>query len=118
MKKMPLVNVLCSGAYLHSAVMEIADASSHMEVVGKKDARYLDSLFRPYIDDFEESNPTSVDYCTFDGAADVQKAGEILSGHYPRIVVTHGAEHVLSFFFQDCFGEEVFQVFDKINEKS
>jgi hypothetical protein len=33
-------------------------------------------------------------------AANFQKAGKILQTHYPRIVLTHGAEHVLSLFFQ------------------
>ena len=97
--------------------MEICDCTSHMEVGGKKDARYLASLFRPYIDDFETSNPKCVDFCTFDGAANVQKAGEILSAHYPRIVVSHGAEHVISLYFQDCFQSGVFGTFDKINKK-
>jgi hypothetical protein len=110
-KKMPLINVLCSGAYLHTAVMEIHDATAHKEVGGKKYARYLSSLIRPYIDEFEDLNPNSVDFCTFDGAANVQKAGEVLQAHYPRIVVTHGAEHVLSLFFQDCFQLEILKVF-------
>jgi hypothetical protein len=116
-KRMPLVNVLCSGAYLHTAVMEIRDATSHMELGGKKDARYLASLFRPYIDEYEDQHPNCVDYCTFDGAANVQKSGEVLRAHYPRIVVTHGAEHVLSLFFQDCFSTKVLNVFDRINKK-
>ena len=34
----------------------------------------------------------------FDGAANVQKAGEILAATYPTISVLHGAEHVVSLF--------------------
>ena len=44
-----------------------------------------------------------MDYCTFDGAANVQKAAEALAAFYPRIICTHGSEHVISLFFQDCF---------------
>jgi hypothetical protein len=44
-KRMPLVNVLCSGAYIHTAVMEIRDATKHLETGGKKDARYIADLF-------------------------------------------------------------------------
>ena len=32
----------------------------------------------------------------FDGASNVQKAGAIISQHYPCAVVEHGAEHVVS----------------------
>jgi hypothetical protein len=102
-KKMPLINILASGAYLQTALLEIVDATSHLEKGGEKDASYTSSLFRPHIHEYEKDNPNSKDYCAFDGAANVQKAERILQAHYPCIVVTHGAEHVLSLFFQDCF---------------
>jgi hypothetical protein len=76
---------------------------SHLKKGGKKDASYISSLFRPHLDEYQKYNPNSVDYCAFDGAANVQKAGRILQAHYPCIVLTHGAEHGLSLFFQDCF---------------
>jgi hypothetical protein len=61
-KKMPLINVLASGAYLQTALLEIVDATSHMEKGGKKDASYISSLFRPHIDEYEKEHPNSVDY--------------------------------------------------------
>jgi hypothetical protein len=70
------------------------------------------------MDIFEEQNPNCVDYCTFDGAANVRKAGEVLAAHYPRIVCTHGAEHVISLFFQDCFRTQVLNVFVKLYRKT
>jgi hypothetical protein len=117
-KKMPLTNVLASGAYLQTALLEIVDASSHLSSGGKKDALYISSLFRPHIEDYEKESPYSVDYCSFDGAANVQKAGEILAAYFPRIVVTHGAEHVLSLFFQDCFKLPILSVMSKIVKKT
>ena len=45
------------------------------------------------------------DCCFFDGASNVQKAGELLSQKYPRLSVFHGAEHVVSLFFNDLFKE-------------
>jgi len=39
-----------------------------------------------------------VDLALFDGAANVQKAGEVLAALYPWISVLHGAEHVMSLF--------------------
>ena len=77
-RKMPLINVMASGAYLHTSVLEIVNCQSHMERGGKKDAEYIASIFRPHIDEFEKKNSNCVDYCTFDGAANVQKAGRVL----------------------------------------
>jgi hypothetical protein len=39
----------------------------------------------------------------FDGASNVQNAGEILRAFNPRITVGHGAEHVISLFFVDVY---------------
>jgi hypothetical protein len=74
-KKKPLINVLASGAYLYTAVLKIVNCTSHMERGGKKDARYIASLFCPHIDKLEEEFKNCVDYVTFDGAGSVQKAG-------------------------------------------
>ena len=46
--------------------------------------------------------PTS--YQPFDGASNVQQAaGAILAVDYPSITLAHGAEHVVSLFFEDVF---------------
>ncbi len=37
----------------------------------------------------------------FDGAMNVQKAGEVITAAYPRAVSFHGGEHVLSLFFSN-----------------
>ncbi len=116
-KRMPLINILSSGAHLHTGVMEIVDATDHMKKGGKKDAEYISDLFRKHIDEFEEQVPNSVDYCSFDGAASVQKAGEVLQAIYPRIVCTHGAEHVIALFFQDIFKNETLNFFVEISRK-
>ena len=42
-----------------------------------------------------------VDSIFFDGAANIQKAGEILAVKFPSITVLHGAEHVVSLLFSD-----------------
>jgi hypothetical protein len=70
------------------------------------------------MDHFEKISPNCVDYCTLDGAANVQKAGQILAAYYPRIVCTHGAEHVVSLFFQDIFDKsKVLNIFVKLSRK-
>jgi hypothetical protein len=117
-RKMPLTNILASGAYLQTGLLEIVDATPHLSSGGKKDACYISGLFRPHINDYERECPNSVDFCSFDGAANVQKAGEILQAHFPRIVVSHGAEHVLSLFFQDAFKLPILAVMSKIVKKT
>jgi hypothetical protein len=42
-----------------------------------------------------------IDCVFFDGASNVQKVGNIMQVHYPRVMVLHGAEHVVSLFFKD-----------------
>jgi hypothetical protein len=42
---MPLLNILTSGAHGNSACLEIINATSPLEVGGKRDARYISSLF-------------------------------------------------------------------------
>jgi hypothetical protein len=42
------------------------------------------------------------DKVNFDGASNMQKAGEALERLYPFITCEHGAEHVLQFFGEHC----------------
>ena len=39
----------------------------------------------------------------FDGASNVQKAGDILKVNYTRMTVCHCSEHVVALFFSDVF---------------
>lgn len=117
-KRMPLFNLLCSGVHLTTSVLEIVDCSAHMATGGKKDARYICSLFRPYIDRFETLNPNCCDLLLFDGASNVQKAGEVIAGTYPRAYIVHGAEHVMSLFYQDIFGNPILQAMSTITKRT
>ena len=47
--KMPLINIMASGVYQRSAVLDIVDTSNHMSKGGRKDALYIAQLFEPYI---------------------------------------------------------------------
>jgi hypothetical protein len=38
----------------------------------------------------------------FDSAFNVQKVGEIMAQHFPRVTVIHGAEYVVSIIFEKC----------------
>ena len=48
---------------------------------------------------------------SFDGASNVQKAGNIMVKHYDRAIVTHGAEHVVSLVVEKLACEDIFQHF-------
>ncbi len=110
-KKAPLLNVLASGAYLPSVCLEIVNCSKHMAEGGKKDAKYIASRFDPYITKYETHSPHVVDLVIFDGASNVQKAGDVLQAKWNRLSVIHGAEHVMSLFFGDLFKRSELQVF-------
>ena len=115
--KMPLLNILASGVFQLVAVLDIVNATQHLETGGKKDAEYIAAIMEPYIKKLELACPGSVDYLSFDGAGNVQLAGRILAAKYPRIIVTHGTEHVVSLFFQDCFKLPLFSALHKLERK-
>ena len=50
-----------------------------------------------------KKSPGVIDLVFFDGASNVQNAGEILRAYNWRITVGHGAEHVVSLFFSDVY---------------
>ena len=97
-KRMPLMNVLAMTATVSPMTIEIQDCSSHMEEGGKKDAVYVASLFEEKVGEFDPQNQLT-DVFFFDGASNVQKAGEVLMAKYPRSFSFHGGEHVVSLFF-------------------
>ena len=73
-KSVPLLNVLVSGAYNHSAVMDIIDCTDHMAEGGEKDATYVAECMKPTIDAVGAENAVLF---AFDGAYNVQKAGSV-----------------------------------------
>ena len=92
------------------ALLEIADCTAHLAKGGKKDAEYIAKIIMPLIQQIEskedmhkKTSPGIVDLVFFDGASNVQNAGEILCAFNPRITVGHGAEHVVSLFFADVY---------------
>ena len=104
----PKMNLLCSGVHNHAAVLDVVDCSGHMSKGGKKDASYIAQLFLPHMKKLDPGK-NLIDLVYFDGASNVQKAGNILSKHYPRVTVLHGGEHVVSLYFSDLFKMEQFK---------
>jgi len=88
-KNKALLNVLASGVYLPSACLEIIDCTGHLEAGGKKDAKYIANHFLPLIKQFELESENTVDLALFDGASNVQNAGDVLAAIFPRMSVIH-----------------------------
>jgi hypothetical protein len=109
-KSVPLVNVLAAGVNNPFALLDIVDCTDHCAMGGKKDARYIAEIVQPLItkmdlelDVHNKRCPGIVDLVFFDGASNVQNAGQILQAFNPRITVGHGAEHVVSLFFSNVY---------------
>ncbi len=64
---------------------------------GKKDAEFIMSFFKAKVDEFDPGK-TLTNTFFFDGAANVQKAGQILCTHFPGAMCFHGGDNVLSLF--------------------
>jgi hypothetical protein len=94
------------------ALLDIVGCTSEMAKSGEKDAKYIAGLLKSIISQIEQTKDPNnqknenwgvVDKVLFDGASNVQNAGQLVSITYPRITIVHGAEHVVSLFFKDIF---------------
>jgi hypothetical protein len=112
----PKMNILCSGIHNAAAVLDIVDCSGHMSRGGKKDAAYVARLILPHMKKLDP-NKCLFDLLYFDGATSVQKAGVIISMHYPRCTVLHGGEHVVSLVFDDIFKMDQFKLLITFHSK-
>ena len=99
-KIMPLINTLVMCANTPPTVVAIHDCTDHMAAGGKKNAPYIAKLFETQVEEIDPSK-TKTDIFYFNGASNVQKAGEVLCAYNPRAYVLHGGEHVTSLFFDD-----------------
>ena len=99
-RRMPLLNMMVMCGDANPVVVSICDCTDHMSEGGKKDATYIAEMFQDKVNEFDPKG-RHTDVFFFDGAANVQKAGQILCQTFPRAYCFHGGEHVLSLFFSD-----------------
>ena len=111
-KTVPLLNVLAAGVNNPFALLDIVDCTNHLAQGGMKDATHIANIIHPLIAQLESETDDHnrlcvgiVDLVFFDGASNVQNAGELLRVKHPRITVGHGAEHVVSLFFSDVYNK-------------
>ena len=73
------------------AVLELVDCQGHLADGGTKNASFICNKF---LDHFKIINPhkSIIDVIMFDGASNVQLAGELLQIRYPKITVMRGVD--------------------------
>ena len=96
--QMPLLNILAMSGVTPPITVSIQDCSKHMAEGGKKDASYIADLFEEKVLEYDPQR-IYTDVVYFDGASNVQKAGDVVMARFPRSFCFHGGEHVVSLFF-------------------
>jgi hypothetical protein len=95
---MPLMNILAMSGTTPPMTISIQDCTKHMAEGGTKDASYIADMFEEKVMEYN-SLKICTDVFYFDGASNVQKAGEVLMARFPHSFCFHGGEHVVSLFF-------------------
>ena len=99
---MPLSNEMWMAGDCPPTPMAVHDCTGQMAAGGKKDAEFIANQFIPMAEELDPDNAHGlIDIFFFDGASNVQKAGQILNEKYPTSHTLHGIEHVFSLFFDD-----------------
>ena len=96
--RMALINILAMSGATPPMTISVQDCTKHMAEGGKKDAAYIADLFEEKVMEYDPMK-TCTDVFYFDGASNIQKAGEVLMARFPCSFCFHGGEHVVSFFF-------------------
>ena len=95
----PLINVCAASANNPTCVLDVVDCTNHMSKGGKKDAAYIVKQMMPLMKTIDPDQEL-IDLIAFNRASNVQKAGQMLSEHWPRCSVIQGIEHTLSLVFR------------------
>ena len=100
--RIPLSNILVLGKYLPVSALELVDFQGHLANGGEKDGTFICNIS---IEQIQKIDPykSITDVFMFDGATDIQLAGELLKTHYPKVSVMCGVEPTVSLFFNDIY---------------
>lgn len=96
--KVPQINMLGATPANPSCMLDTVDCTNHMQEGGVKDAHYIMKKFLPVMKEVDPDREL-IDYITFDGAYNMQIAGQLLVEHFPRATIGTGLEHVVSLVF-------------------
>jgi hypothetical protein len=94
-KGTPLINVMASSPNNPACVLDVIDCTGHQQAGGKKDAKFISQEMLKFMVKIDPKKQYFTQIL-FDGASNVQKAGQCMAQHYPRAEVNHGAEHVVA----------------------
>ena len=94
------MNILVSGKNLPVAVLELVDCQGHLVYGREKNGIFICNRFLDHLK-IIDPHKSIIDVIMFDGALNVQLAGELLKIHYPKITVMRGVEHTVSLFLND-----------------
>ena len=98
--RMPLLNILMCCGDLPPSIIAIKDCTEHLAEGGKKDASYVADEFRKEVEKYDPTTKLTNGFW-FDGASNVQKAGDILTAKFVHAACHHGCEHAISLFFSN-----------------
>ena len=99
-ERMPLLNIVMCCGDLPPSIVAIKECTSHLQAGGKKDASYVVDEFKKVVEKYD-STAAFTNLFWFDGASNVQKAGDILTAKFIHAATHHGCEHNISLFFSD-----------------
>ena len=104
--RIPLLNILVSGRNIPVAVLELIYCQGHLAYGEEKDGTFICNRF---IEHKRKMDPhkSITDVVMFDGASNVQLYGELLTLHYPKVLVMRGVEQTVSLFFNDISKTQV-----------
>ncbi len=94
--QMALMNILTMSNAFPLMIISFQDCTKHMAEGGKKDALYIANLFDKKVMEYNTLK-TCTDVFYFDGASNVQKAGEVLMTRFPPSSCFHGSKHAFHF---------------------
>ena len=123
--KIPLFNVIAASPNNPMAILDIFDLSESSARGETKDAPFLANKMKPLIKKLENEVDSMgnkhlgiADLAAFDGAGNVQVAGQILRLIFPRMTVIHGCEHATDLLFKDVYTEiDEFKEIAKLTRK-
>ena len=95
---MALMNILAMSSAFPPMTISIQDCTKHMAEGGKKDASYIANMFEEKVMEYN-SLKICTDVFYFDGASNIQKAGEVLMARFPCSFCFHRGKHAVSLFF-------------------
>lgn len=95
----PQINVMAASPNNPGCVLDVIDCTDHMAKGGKKDAEYISNKMLPIMVKIDPHKHL-IKGIIFDGAGNVQKAGDMIESHFPCSIVTHGTEHVTNIQFE------------------